>query len=144
MSPDGTQVPQAELSPADATPPAEATAPVPATPPTEATPRAEATSATPPSWRAELRLGAGAAHAWLMRPRVRLTVVGVLLLVIGALVLTSSVWTLPLVIIGAMMVGTAWIGHRLEAASPSSGARRAPSWPSGRRSRRPSGRRRPR
>jgi hypothetical protein len=86
MSPDGPQVPE----------------------PVEATPAAL------PSWRAELRLGAGAAHAWLMRPRVRLTLVGVLLLVTGALVLTSSVWTLPLVIVGAMMVGTAWIGHRLE------------------------------
>ncbi|HEX4009483.1 MAG TPA: hypothetical protein VHX62_05725 [Solirubrobacteraceae bacterium] len=75
---------------------------------------AEATPAALPTWRAELRLGAGAAHAWLMRPRVRLTLVGVLLLVTGALVLTNSVWTLPLVIVGAMMVGTAWIGHRLE------------------------------
>jgi hypothetical protein len=49
-----------------------------------------------------------------MRPRVRLTVSGALLLLIGALVASNSVWTLPLVIIGALMVAVAWIGHRLE------------------------------
>lgn len=67
--------------------------------------------------------GAGVDHAaiaarafteWLSRPRVRLAVTGVILLVIGGLQLTSSVWTLPLVLVGALMVVTAWIGHRLE------------------------------
>ena len=32
----------------------------------------------------------------------------------GGLLLTDSVWTLPLVIVGAVMVLVAWIGHRLE------------------------------
>jgi hypothetical protein len=45
---------------------------------------------------------------------VRLTVTGAILLSIGALVTTNSVWTLPLVLIGALMVAIAWIGHRLD------------------------------
>ena len=53
-------------------------------------------------------------YAWLMRPRVRLSVIGVILLLVGGLVAINSVWTLPLVVIGALMVGVAWIGHRLE------------------------------
>ncbi len=59
--------------------------------------------------------GAGAeVCAWLMRPRVRLTLTGVLLLLVGGLIAPNTVWTLPLVIIGALMVAVAWIGHRLE------------------------------
>ena len=53
-------------------------------------------------------------HDWVLRPRVRLTLIGVGLLLIGALMLTNSVWTLPLVIVGALMVAIAWVGHRLE------------------------------
>jgi hypothetical protein len=51
---------------------------------------------------------------WLMRPRVRLTITGIVLLLIGGLLVTSSVWTLPLVIGGALMVAIAWIGRRLD------------------------------
>jgi hypothetical protein len=51
---------------------------------------------------------------WLSRPRVRLTITGVILLVIGGVLLMGSVWTLPLVLAGALMVVVAWIGHRLE------------------------------
>ncbi len=49
-----------------------------------------------------------------MRPRVRLTLTGALLLLVGGLIATNTVWTLPLVIVGALMVAVAWIGHRLE------------------------------
>jgi hypothetical protein len=49
-----------------------------------------------------------------MRPRVRLTLTGVLLLLVGGLIAPNTVWTLPLVIVGALMVAVAWIGHRLE------------------------------
>jgi hypothetical protein len=45
---------------------------------------------------------------------VRLTVTGVILLVVGGLLVTSSVWTLPLVIAGALMVVVAWVGGRLD------------------------------
>ena len=48
------------------------------------------------------------------RPRTRLAVIGVLLLVVAVLGIVSSVWTLPLVIIGAVMVLVAWIGARLD------------------------------
>ena len=51
---------------------------------------------------------------WLSRPRVRLTITGVILLLIGGVLLMGSVWTLPLVLAGALMVVVAWIGHRLE------------------------------
>lgn len=73
-----------------------------------------AAGAARPAW-AEPALIAGRAFCeWLSRPRVRLALTGVTLLVIGGLQLMSSVWTLPLVLVGAMMVVTAWIGHRLE------------------------------
>jgi hypothetical protein len=57
---------------------------------------------------------AAAVAAWLARPRVRVTVIGALLLLIGGLMMTNSVWTLPLVLVGALMVVTAWIGRRLD------------------------------
>ncbi|MEO8969510.1 MAG: hypothetical protein ABI355_18000 [Solirubrobacteraceae bacterium] len=50
----------------------------------------------------------------LGRPRTRLAVIGVVLLVVAVLGIVSSVWTLPLVIIGAVMVLVAWIGARLD------------------------------
>jgi hypothetical protein len=43
-----------------------------------------------------------------------LCLIGLLLLLLGGLVLTSSMWTLPLVIVGAVMVLIAWIGSRLD------------------------------
>jgi hypothetical protein len=62
------------------------------------------------------RLLSGMQHmaGWLGRPRVRLVTVGIVLLLIGALIVTSSVWTLPLVILGAVMVLIAWVGSRLD------------------------------
>jgi hypothetical protein len=66
-----------------------------------------------PLW-AEFRTATGEFYAWLMRPRVRLTLTGALLLLVGGLIATNTVWTLPLVIVGALMVAVAWIGHRLE------------------------------
>lgn len=62
----------------------------------------------------QLASAASALHQWILRPRVRLTVTGVALLLIGGLMMTNSVWTLPLVIVGALMVAIAWIGPRLE------------------------------
>jgi hypothetical protein len=53
-------------------------------------------------------------YGWLSRPRVRLTVTGVILLLIGGLFMNNSVWTLPLVIVGALMVVIAWVGCRLD------------------------------
>jgi hypothetical protein len=91
--PEPTQVAAPELA---------AEAPAPAPPPK-----------TPPWWEHVPAL-AESFHAWLCRPRVRLTVTGGTLLLLGALVLMNSVWTLPLVLVGALMVAVAWIGHRLE------------------------------
>jgi hypothetical protein len=51
---------------------------------------------------------------WVARPRVRLLLIGVLLLLLGGIFVTNSVWTLPVVVVGALMVVVAWIGHRLE------------------------------
>jgi hypothetical protein len=53
-------------------------------------------------------------HAWLSGPRVRLIVTGAMLLLIDGLFLTNSVWTLPLVIVGALMVVIGWVGGRLD------------------------------
>jgi hypothetical protein len=52
--------------------------------------------------------------AHLRRPRTRLAVIGVILLLVAVLGLASSMWTLPLIIIGAAMVVIAWIGSRLD------------------------------
>ncbi len=49
----------------------------------------------------------------LSRPPVRLAATGVLLLLIAIVLVPNSVWTLPLVIVGALMVLVAWIGSRL-------------------------------
>jgi hypothetical protein len=92
-------------APAGAQPPAAAPAPAVLNPP--------AIPASPP-WADRLAEATATAHAWLMRPRVRLSVTGVLLLLIGVLLMANSVWTLPLVIAGSLMVVIAWIGHRLE------------------------------
>jgi hypothetical protein len=65
-------------------------------------------------WPEHVAAAAAVAHAWLLRPRVRLCLIGAALLLVGALIMTNSVWTLPVVVIGALMVAVAWIGHRLE------------------------------
>jgi hypothetical protein len=49
-----------------------------------------------------------------MQPRVRLSLAGGLLLLTGVLLMSNSVWTLPLVVVGALMIVIAWVGHRLE------------------------------
>ncbi len=64
-------------------------------------------------WPARLETLGRACREWVTRPRVTLCLVGSLLVLAG-LVLTDSVWTLPLMIVGAVMILVAWIGHRLE------------------------------
>ena len=64
-------------------------------------------------WPARAEVAAKAIREWVTRPRVTLCIVGIVL-AFGGLLLTNSVWTLPLVIVGAVMVLVAWIGHRLE------------------------------
>ncbi len=99
---EGATQPSAPLSPRPSAPPA----PAPAAP-------AAAKPSTPP-WADWLTATASSFHAWLLRPRVRLTLTGALLLLVGGLIATNTVWTLPLVIVGALMVAVAWIGRRLE------------------------------
>ena len=67
-----------------------------------------------PDWPERITALAATFHAWLTRPRVRLSVIGVTLLLVGGLIMANSVWTLPLVVAGALMVAVAWIGRRLE------------------------------
>src|SRR5258707_725998 len=66
-------------------------------------------SPSPSPWPARFRALEARIYTSLKRPRVRLAAVGVLVLAAG-LVVTSSVWTLPLVIVGGVMVLIAWIG----------------------------------
>jgi hypothetical protein len=72
------------------------------------------TSPTPLLTPEQVMAAAGAFAEWLARPRVRVTVIGALLLLIGGLMMTNSVWTLPLVLVGALMIVIAWIGRRLD------------------------------
>jgi len=67
-----------------------------------------------PAWQRRLSAVTGWAGRQLGRPRTRLAVIGVVLLVVAVLGIVSSVWTLPLVIVGAVMVLVAWIGARLD------------------------------
>ncbi|MGH2856575.1 MAG: hypothetical protein ACRDMJ_03730 [Solirubrobacteraceae bacterium] len=97
--------PLADTPPADA-PPAGA-------PPAETAPAAPIGTGTARRLGTGATVAASAAAEWVARPRVRLSLTGMVLLAAGAL-LTNSVWTLPLVIAGALMVGVAWVGHRLE------------------------------
>jgi hypothetical protein len=66
------------------------------------------------AWHARLT----PAFAWLGRqlraPRTRLCLVGVILLLVGVVWVTNSVWTLPLIVVGIAMVVIAWIGSRLD------------------------------
>jgi hypothetical protein len=50
----------------------------------------------------------------LIKPKARVVVVGILLIVFGAFVIDHSVWTFPMVVIGAIMIIVAWVGTRLE------------------------------
>ncbi len=68
----------------------------------------------PSPWPDRLQAVAEWVGDHLNRPRVRLCVIGLVLLLLGALVFTSSMWTLPLIIAGAVMVLIAWIGSRLD------------------------------
>lgn len=76
--------------------------------------RPSAQPAAKPVWPERVAEIGAQSYAWLMRPRVRVSVIGVTLLLVGGLMMTNSVWTLPLVVAGALMVAIAWIGHRLE------------------------------
>jgi hypothetical protein len=62
----------------------------------------------------ELSAVVSSIHAWLSRPRVRLIVTGAMLLLLDGLFLTNSVWTLPLVIVGVLMIVIGWVGGRLD------------------------------
>lgn len=81
-----------------------------------ATPDGHAATPPPPPrlWLDHAREVTGYLARWLSRPRVRLTIIGVLLLLIGGVFVTSSVWTLPLLIAGVLMVAISWVGHRLD------------------------------
>jgi hypothetical protein len=50
----------------------------------------------------------------LRSPRNRLGLIGVILLLTGILWITNSAWTLPLIVVGIVMVIIAWVGSRLD------------------------------
>ena len=91
-------------------------------------PQSDSSSSAPPSTASSFghlrpdteawQRRASAAGRWLgaqlRRPRTRLAVIGVILLLLALLDIVSSVWTLPLVIVGAAMIVIAWIGSRLD------------------------------
>lgn len=77
-------------------------------------PAAGAPAATPSEWEGRFRDVFGALVGWLTRPHVRAVLVGVVLIVLAITVLDHSVWTLPLLIVGLVMVIVAWVGRRLE------------------------------
>jgi hypothetical protein len=66
------------------------------------------------AWEARLSSFAGWLDGHLRSARTRLCVIGVILLLAGVLWITSSVWTLPLIVVGIIMVVIAWVGSRLD------------------------------
>jgi hypothetical protein len=66
------------------------------------------------AWHERLLSFAGWLGGYLRSPRTRLCVVGVILLLSGLLWITSSAWTLPLIVVGIVMVVIAWVGSRLD------------------------------
>lgn len=106
--------------PAASAPPSAGTTPPPAAaspPPGPATPPPAGVSpqraAEPSLWPARLSVAAGATYRWVMQPRVRLALAGIIVALIGAGPASGSVWTLPLVIVGVIMLIVACIGRRL-------------------------------
>jgi hypothetical protein len=83
------------------------------TPGSQADP-SQPTAASPGAWYEPVSNVARWLGAQLRSPRTRLCVVGVILLLAGVLRITSSVWTLPLIIVGIAMVVIAWVGSRLD------------------------------
>jgi hypothetical protein len=109
-------MPGNDASEARALTPGPKLSPPPSDPPTESPPPPGGPSAEslPSHWPERVNSVARYTGQWVARPRVRLSLTGVLLLLIGGLFVTNSVWTLPLVVVGALMVVVAWIGHRLD------------------------------
>ena len=83
--------------------------PTPADPPPADPPPA---GASPASER--VFAGANGLLGWLSRPRVRLMLVGALLVAAGGLIVTGSAWTAPLIIAGVAMMVIASCGSRLD------------------------------
>jgi hypothetical protein len=89
--------------------------PEPSRAPRDAKPVSETVWYQSARWVAEsARWVATTIYAALSRPRTRLVIIGVVLFLIAILKLFSSVWTIPLVIVGALMVIIAWVGARLD------------------------------
>ena len=82
-------------------------------PPPEPAPTSSPAPGPRPEWLEETVVAGRAAARWLGQPRPRTALVGVALLLIGAVIAAGSVWTLPLVIVGVAMIVVAWIGRRL-------------------------------
>lgn len=92
-------------------------------PPTQGSPSAAGASGAKPDqpaaaerhvWHDRLSEIGGWLGGQLRSPRTRLFLAGVILLLVGALWITSSAWTLPLIVIGIVMVVIAWVGSRLD------------------------------
>jgi hypothetical protein len=66
------------------------------------------------AWQARLSSVTGRLGGHLRSPRTRLCVIGIVLLLAGVLWITNSAWTLPLIVVGIVMVVIAWVGSRLD------------------------------
>ena len=110
-------MPVNDASEARALEPAPQPFPPPSDPPAEpAAPPGGPSAGSHPArgWPERVQHFASYTGQWATRPRVRLALIGGLLLLSGGIFVTNSVWTLPVVVVGALMVVVAWIGHRLE------------------------------
>jgi hypothetical protein len=72
------------------------------------------TEARPSPWFARSVTMASATQRVFARPKVRLSVLGGVLLLLAAFVVTGSAWTAPLAIVGILALVVAWFGSRLD------------------------------
>jgi hypothetical protein len=79
-----------------------------------------ATSSGPPAeprpsqWPARRAAFGRASQRALSHARVRLTLLGLLLILLAAVVVTDSAWTAPLIVVGVLTLVVAWFGSRLD------------------------------
>jgi hypothetical protein len=68
----------------------------------------------PSPWPARGAAVARATQRALARPRVQLTALGSVLLLLAAFFVTGSAWTAPLAVAGILALAVAWLGSRLD------------------------------
>jgi hypothetical protein len=85
-----------------------------ATPGGPQTDPSQSAAATHIAWHTRLSSIGGRLGGHLRSPRTRLCLIGIILLLASMVWITNSAWTLPLIVVGVVMIVIAWVGSRLD------------------------------